>query len=983
MKAQTVIFSAAIATLACVILIAGESDSKQSDESKFLSSTRQLTFAGKRSGEGYFSSDGSQMIFQSERESGNPFYQIYLMDLETGDTNRVSPGFGKTTCAWIHPGGERILFASSHADPKAKEKQAIEIEERKSRRIRKYSWDYDENYEIWQTSIDGSNPKNLTNSRGYDAEGSYSPDGKWIAFASNRQAYAKPLNKEQEERLKIDKSYFMEIYLMKSDGTGLKRLTNVPGYDGGPFFSPDGKKVCWRRFSEKGDTAEIFTMDLESGEEKQLTSIGALSWAPYFHPSGKYLIFATNKHGFANFELYLVDSEGNKEPVRVTHTEGFDGLASFRPDGKVLSWTSNRTAQKQSQIFVSAWNHETALEALTKSASKASPEIKTKTDPKITAKDIKQHIEYLASEKLQGRLTGTEGEKLATKYVADYFKSLGLEPGGDRGSFFQEFEFTAGIDLGEENALIFSPENKIKSALKINEDWRPLSFTKIGKIENSEIVFAGYGLEVPEGKAENGKKLELYSSYFHLDVKDKWVMVFRYMPENLTEEQRRRFSRYSHPRYKTMIARQKGARGIIIVSGPNAKVKSQLIPLGTDASMSDSGMACVSITDKVAQEILKSANVKESLKEIQSSLDSGKMRSGIALKGIQIDAQLSIIQEKRKGRNVIGVIPAKDPHAPAVLIGAHVDHLGPEIGSGSRASGKEKSTIHYGADDNASGTAGLMEIAEYLADLNNKGKLPIKRSAIFAAWSGEELGLLGSSHYVRANAKMFFADEDAKLDKLFAAALNMDMIGRFKNKLVLQGVGSSSRWPAEIEKRNAPIGLPITTQTDSYLATDATSFYLRGIPILNAFTGAHEDYHTPLDTVDKINFEGASKVTKFMALLTRGLITSADRPDYVAMAKPEEKGTRGGMRTYLGTIPDYSQGDIVGVKLSGVTKGAPADKAGIKGGDIIVSLSGKELKNIYDYTYVLGALKVGTETEIKVKRKGKVISLKIVPGSRD
>ena len=390
----------------------------------------------------------------------------------------------------------------------------------------------------------------------------------------------------------------MEIYLMKSDGTGLKRLTNVPGYDGGPFFSPDGKKICWRRFSEKGDTAEIFTMDLESGTEKQLTSIGALSWAPYFHPSGKYLIFATNKHGFGNFELYLVDSEGTKEPVRVTHTEGFDGLASFRPDGKVLSWTSNRTAQKQSQIFVSDWNHETALDALAKSKSKAISDIEPKTDPKITAKDIKQHIEYLASEKLQGRLTGTEGERLATKYVADYFKSIGLEPGGDRGTFFQEFEFTAGIDLGKENSLIFSSKNKIKSTLKINEDWRPLSFTKIGKIENSEIVFAGYGLEVPEGKDEKGKKLELYSSYFHLDVKDKWVMVFRYMPENLSEEQRRRFSRYSHPRYKTMIARQKGARGIIIVSGPNAKVKSQLIPLGTDASMSDSGMACISITDK-------------------------------------------------------------------------------------------------------------------------------------------------------------------------------------------------------------------------------------------------------------------------------------------------------------------------------------------------------------------------------------------------
>lgn len=982
MRNLIALLSATSAGLVCALLIAKEPVNNEPSESVFLSSTRQLTFAGKRSGEGYFSADGSQMIFQSEREPENPFYQIYLMDLETGDTNRVSPGIGKTTCAWIHPKGKKIMFASSHSDPEAKAKQANEIEERKTRRIRKYSWDYDENYEIWEASTDGSNPVNLTNTKGYDAEGSYSPDGNWIAFASNRQAYQKELSEKEKERLKIDKSYFMEIYIMKSDGSELKRLTNSPGYDGGPFFSPDGNQICWRRFSEKGDTAEIFTMDIESGKERQLTSIGALSWAPYFHPSSEYLIFATNKHGFGNFELYLVDSAGKKEPVRVTSTEGFDGLATFKPDGKTLSWTSNRTTEKKSQIFISNWNHEAAVDAIKKSPNRNSTNEIALTDPTINAKDIKEHITYLASEELQGRLTGTEGERLATKYVADYFKKIGLEPGGNRGSFFQEFDFTAGIDLGKNNSINFSGNNFDITPI-INKDWRPLSFTKTGEISDSEIVFAGYGLEIPEEKGENGENLELYSSYFHLDVKDKWVMVFRYMPEDLSEKQRRRFSRYSHPRYKTMIARQKGAKGIIIVSGPNAKVKSQLIPLGKDASMSDSGMACLSISDDTAQKLLSSAKVKKTLKQIQTSLDKGEMKSGIPLKGIKLKAQIQVIQEKRKGRNVLGVISAKDPHAPAVIIGAHVDHLGPEIGSGSRASGKEKSTIHYGADDNASGTAGLMEIAEYLADLKDRGKLPIKRSVIFAAWSGEELGLLGSSHYVRQYAKMFFADEDAKLDKLFAAALNMDMIGRFENKLVLQGVGSSSSWPAEIEKRNAPIGLPITTQTDSYLATDATSFYLRGIPILNAFTGAHEDYHTPLDTIDKINFEGAAKVSKFMGLLTRGLITSNERPDYVAMAKPEEKGTRGGMRTYLGTIPDYSQGDVVGVKLSGVTKGAPAAKAGVKAGDIIVSLSGKELKNIYDYTYVLGALKIGKETEIKVQRKGKIVSLKIIPSSRD
>ena len=980
MKSPIALITAAALAIGALVFAQEAPHQDEASTDSFLSNTRQLTFAGRRAGEGYFSADGSQMIFQSEREPGNPFFQIYLLDLDTGDTNRVSPGKGKTTCAWIHPTGKRVLYASTHADPKATDKQQAELDERKNGRIKKYSWDYDENYEIWESKTDGSGAKNLTSTLGYDAEGSYSPDGEWIAFASNRNAYTRDLSEAEKARFKIDKSYFMDLYLMRSDGSELRQLTDTPGYDGGPFFSPDGKRICWRRFSEKGDSAEIFTMDLAGGEETQLTDIGALSWAPYYHPSGDYLIFATNKHGFANFELYLVDPAGSKEPIRVTGTDGFDGLPVFKPDGKSLSWTSNRTPQKQSQIFIADWDHTAANTALSDSPARGSGKApKVETTAAVTPTDLRAHVEYLASEELQGRLTGTEGEIKATQYVADYFKGLGLEPGGDKGSFFQEFEFTAGVDLGEENELL--PSAKLAHT-KLGVDWRPLSFTETGKIDPAKIVFAGYGLEVPGGQGEDGKRYDEYSSYFHLDVEDKWVLLLRYMPEDLKPELRRRYARFSNLRYKALIARQKGARGIIVVSGPNAKVKSQLVPLGSDASMSDSGIAALSVSDDLADELLAAGGLKN-IGELQSALDGGEMKAGKLLEGVTLGAVLSIAQEKRVGRNVIAYLPADDPHAPSVLIGAHVDHLGPEIGPGSRASGKEKSTIHYGADDNASGTAGLMEIAEYLVDLKSKGKLPLKRSAVFAAWSGEELGLLGSAHHVRSAAKMFFGDEDAKLDKLYAAALNMDMIGRFEKSLVLQGVGSSDAWPAVIEQRNAPVGLPIVTQSDSYLATDATSFYLRGVPILNAFTGAHDDYHTPLDTVDLINFEGAAKVTKFMALVTRGLLLDAATPSYVALARPEQKGARGGLRAYLGTIPDYSQGDIVGVKLSGVTKGAPAEKAGVKGGDIVVKLAGKELKNIYDYTYVLGALKVGEETDITVRRKGETLKMKITPGSRD
>ena len=374
---------------------------------------------------------------------------------------------------------------------------------------------------------------------------------------------------------------------------------------------------------------------------------------------------------------------------------------------------------------------------------------------------------------------------------------------------------------------------------------------------------------------------------------------------------------------------------------------------------------------------------KRSLKELQDKLDTGEMMAGVKLKDITLGGHIDIKQEKRMGRNVLAKMSSGRSDRAPVLIGAHIDHLGPKAGTTSRAGKDEQELIHFGADDNASGVAGVFEIAEYLADQKKAGKLKMKRDAIFALWSGEELGLLGSAHYVRKMAKDVLKNEDAKLTGKLSAALNMDMIGRLQKNAVLQGVGSSDFWQGEIERRNVPVGLPILTQEDTYLSTDATSFYLRGVPILSAFTGAHEDYHTPRDTADKIDLAGTQKITRFMGLVMRGLITGEEEPEFKEMARPEKQGARAGLRAYLGTIPDYSQGKIEGLKLSGVTKGAPADKAGIKAGDIIVKLAGKEVKNIYDYTYVIEALKIGTEVPVEVMRGDKRVNLKITPGSRD
>ena len=345
---------------------AGEPPEKptSSGEAEFLSRTRQLTFEGVRAGEGYFTPDGSKMVFQSEREPGNPFFQIYVLDMESGDTQRISPGSGKTTCAFFRGETGQIVFASSHHDPRSEEYQRSEYERRESGREKRYTWDYDPEMELYVYEPEGQKLKRLTQARGYDAEASYSPDGKWIVFTSMRSGYEGDQEEQNRKQLEIDPSVFADIYIMRADGKRLKRLTDVRGYDGGPFFSPDGKRIVWRRFDEEGLRADVWSMNVDGTDQRPLTDFGCMSWAPYFHPSGEYVIFTSNKLGFANFELFIVDAQGLKEPVRVTYTDGFDGLPVPTPDGKGLAWTSTRRSQGKGQIFLANWNHEKALEAL-------------------------------------------------------------------------------------------------------------------------------------------------------------------------------------------------------------------------------------------------------------------------------------------------------------------------------------------------------------------------------------------------------------------------------------------------------------------------------------------------------------------------------------------------------------------------------------------------------------------------------------------
>jgi Tol biopolymer transport system component len=966
-------------------------------EEQFMKHVRQLTFEGARAGEGYFSPDGNFLIFQSEREPGNPFFQIYILSFEDGETHRVSPGVGKTTCAFFRPGTNEVLYASTHLDPEAATKQEEEIEFRKSGKKRHGAWDYDSQYDIFRAQRDGSGLERLTDAEGYDAEAAYSPDGGKIVFCSLRDAYpVEDLSADEQKQLESDPSYFGEIYIMNADGSNQKRLTDWPGYDGGSFFSPDGERIIWRHFNEEGALADVYTMRLDGSDRRRLTEFKSMSWAPYLHPSGQYAIFTSNKLGFSNFELFMVDAMGTKEPVQVSFTDGFDGLPVFSPDGNKLAWTTNRTHNNKSQIYIGKWDHQAALGALKESPERQPAEAKN-TDtssqapymtpdrsshesssdderglsPRISADDLREEVGYLASDELEGRLTGSKGAKKAAKYIEKYFKNIGLEPLGDEGKYFQGFPFTSGvkIDKGNNSLAVEFTSKGAKRKFKVDEQFRPLAFTENGEVEG-EVVFAGYGLKVP-GAGEEG-----YDSYADIDVKDKIVLVLRFVPEDVDMDRRQELNVYAGLRYKAMVARENGAKALLVATGPNSPSAGELIPLKFDQSLASSGICVASVTSEVTGVLFDGSG--KTLAEIQTELDTENLHAqgAFPLEGVKVEFSTAVKREKKKGRNVIGYLPPADSveDPEYIVVGAHYDHIGHgDIGSLARKG--EEGQIHNGADDNASGTATVLELAAALAEARKTNPDDFNYGLVFALWSGEELGIIGSN---------FFAKNPTVPIEKVAAYINFDMVGRLKdNKLMLQGIGSSNAWAKLIEKRNVVAGFDLKLQSDPYLPTDVTAFYPKKIPVMSFFTGAHEDYNRPTDDPETLHYEDMVRIAKFAKSILVDMQKKPERPDYIEVARSSEKsGQRSSMRAYLGTVPDFSSSDVEGVKLSGVRADGPADRAGIQEGDIIVEFAGKEIKNLYDYSFVLGAVKIGEPTEIVVLRGSERVTLTITPEVR-
>ena len=981
-------------------------------ETAFIANPRQLILAGRRSGEGYFSQDGHQLVFQAERSPENPFFQIFTLDFRSGDIQQVSPGMGKTTCSFFHPDGKTILFASTHHDPLALEKQKEVLQQRANGQEQRYAWDYDPTMDLFKTAADGGF-KQLTDAEGYDAEGSFSPNGKWIAFCSNRHAYQSSAENAQK-RLEIDPSFYGEIYLMRSDGTELRRLTQVDGYDGGPFFSPKGDRIIWRRFDEDGIQANIMTMDLDGKDVRILTEDFGMAWAPYYHPSGEYVIFTTNREGFSNFELYIVDHQGAHEPIRISFTDGFDGLPVFSPDGTQLVWTSNRYAAQpgskdKGHLFMADWNHEAALEAIRQSPKRvrkamALQKTSTKnTDPvpeleavpgldparnqnpitglkvqaiplkaEIHEEDLKQHVNYLASDALEGRMTGEPGAAKAAAYLARVLKQLNVQAISHANGYYQPFTFQSGFQIQPSGSTLqwqSKPDGNHRQSAILDESFRPLPFSSNGSVEG-EVVFAGYGLKVP------GEGGEGYNSYQGPDVSNKVVLALRYVPESVDPARRSVLNRYAGLRYKAMVAREQGARALLVVTGPQSPNAGKLIGGGTDQSQGDSGILAASISGSLAESLLSHSG--KTLSEWQEGMDTENPHeaSAITLPGQRVRLSVEIERLRKEDRNVVGVIhpPRVDRNkATYVMIGAHYDHLGHGEVGGFDLEG-EKHQIHNGADDNASGVALVLEVAAAFRKRVEQAPEDVSQGLIVALWSGEELGLIGSN---------YFADNALiPLDRI-QAYLNFDMVGRLReNRLTLQGIGSSGNWKSLIERQNILAGFQLVLQEDPYLPTDTTAFYPKNIPVLSFFTGSHEEYHRPGDDPETLNWKGLKRITQLASNMTRFLTSPNDFVlPYAKVEAQASQGSRDTLRAYLGTIPNYTS-EVEGVPLTGIRKDSPADKAGLQAKDVIVGLGDQSVKNIYDYTYALDAVTIGEPTQIRVIRGTETLSLPITPMAR-
>lgn len=567
-------------------------------------------------------------------------------------------------------------------------------------------------------------------------------------------------------------------------------------------------------------------------------------------------------------------------------------------------------------------------------------------NPEITADEVQEHINFLASDDLQGRFTGTEECYKAGEYIKSEFERYNLQPAfGD--SYFQEFPFIEGIELLGENSLILSG-----NSLKLENDYIPAAFSGSANIKG-KLVFAGYGIDAQELN---------YNDYDGLDVKDKIVVVLRYNPEY--DNPHSEFAQHAALRKKAAVAKEKGAAGLILINGPKPAEEDELIEFRYDRASGIKDFPVVHTKRIFIEKLLLEKGI--SIGDIQDSIASSLKPFKIDLSEFSAEIVTNVQEIKKNGRNVGAFIEGKDPDLKNnyIVIGAHYDHLG--FGKyGSLYRGKDKQ-IHNGADDNASGVAGVLELAEKLSKCEN-----LKRSVLFFTFSGEELGLLGSNYLVE--------NFPVSVENI-SAMVNMDMIGRMEDSTVtVFGAGTSGLFKTELPKINDKYNLKLALKDDGFSPSDNSSFYAKEIPVLFFFTGTHSDYHRPSDDSELINAAGEAYLLEYIHDIVMWLNNLKEEPDYKFIAN-SNKGMDAGWKVYVGTIPDYSYSD--GFRITGVSEDSPAAKSGIKGGDIMLKFGDKKIMNIYDYVYALQDHVPGDVVEVIVKRGDEELKLEVTLGAR-
>ena len=575
------------------------------------------------------------------------------------------------------------------------------------------------------------------------------------------------------------------------------------------------------------------------------------------------------------------------------------------------------------------------------------------------AETLRKHVTYLASDELEGRSPGSTGGNKAADYIAKQFRALKLGcptpdlkcTGSARNAYFQELPFVASVDLAKNNTLTLLSGSTSKD-LAVRENWMPIGYSTSG-VAGAPLVFAGYGITSTELK---------HDDYAGVQARDKIAVVFTGTPDG--DNPHGRFGQFADSRWKAIAAKDHGAKALIVIASSDRFTDDRLAQLRYDQTQGEAGLPVIVISRQAAATLFGMPGVAEltAFEKAPQTWSAGAMK----LTGVSAKLSVDITRRTVPAFNVVGVLEGSDPKLKGeyIVLGAHYDHLGHGTESSLAPNSHE---IHHGADDNASGTSALIELARILSEERKQ----LRRSIVFAAFTAEESGLIGSKAYVNK--------PPVPLAQTIAM-LNMDMIGRLRDrKLNVGGIGTSTEFRQLVESLNKG-AFALQLNEDGFGPSDHSSFYSKQIPVLFFFTGSHDDYHKPSDTADKINYEGQAGIVDLVARIARTIDRTDARPAYV-LAKSQSQGRSSGFRVYLGTVPNYSESDD-GMLLDAVRDDSPASKAGLKAGDKIVRLAGREIKNVYDYTYALGEMRGEQEYDVEVLRGGERLKFKLTPQSR-